>query len=365
MTRIKLLIFFVLISFVGSACAKQEQATEPLVIKTQPPTATPSQAPIPTEKPIEIIVDTHVGQAINPLSGLYIDEEAAKRRPIGIMINNLKEALPQSGLLQADVIYETMVEGSITRLFAVYQDFDSTKIGPVRSARHYFLDFAFDFDAIYVHYGKSPQAYAAFSALDSDHMEGLSGLDSIMCFQDPERKRPHSTYTSFDGLMAAWEYMGYRLERDPEFDFKFQFSEEETVPSTQKAYKVTLPFSTYSTPWFEYDEQTKLYNRFEYDQEQIDRETGNQLTYTNIIIQLAEKWVIAGDKEGRLDMNLITSGTGFYVSKGAYIPITWTKKSHQKPTRYYLEDGSELKINAGKTWISVFPTNKAEALLFE
>ncbi|MBC7961012.1 MAG: DUF3048 domain-containing protein, partial [Vallitaleaceae bacterium] len=169
-------------------------------------------------------VDLHLGQAINPLTGLYISEEAAKRRPIGIMINNLKDALPQSGIAQADIIFETMVEGAICRLFAVFQDFDSTKIGPIRSARHYFLDFAFDYDALYVHYGQSPQAQAAIVQLQAPAMNGLSYLDTIMCFQDPERVRPHSTYTSFDGLMAAWDEVDFRKELKPDFVHKFAFS---------------------------------------------------------------------------------------------------------------------------------------------
>lgn len=316
----------------------------------------------------ESTLGKYVNGEINPLTGLFIDKEAASRRPIGIMINNLKAAQPQSGIGQADVIYETLVEGSICRLFALFQDFDAEKIGPIRSARHYFLDFSFDFDAIYVHYGQSPQATVAFNELDPPHLNGLSGLDSIMCFQDPERVRPHSTYSSLDGLMAAWEYVGYRKEIESKYinDSKLKFSEEEYTPdSTILASKVTLLFSNYSQPWFEYNEDDSMYYRFQYDEPQIDVETGKQLKFKNIIVQLADMWVISGDTEGRLDMSLISSGSGYFITNGKVVPITWKKTSHESPTHYYLENGTELLLNKGKTWIAVFPSYREDQILFE
>ncbi|PKM50678.1 MAG: DUF3048 domain-containing protein [Firmicutes bacterium HGW-Firmicutes-7] len=329
--------------------------------------------PIPVEEEnVEEIIEeeeeviNHDNDAINPLTGLYISKEAALRRPIGIMINNLKAAMPQSGIGQADIIYETLVEGSICRLYAVFQDFDAEKIGPIRSARHYFLDFAFDFDALYVHYGQSPQAKDAFRQLNTPNLNGLSGLDSIMCFQDPARVRPHSTYTSYDGLMAGWDYAGYRKELNPELESKFTFSEEEYTPQSSVSAKVVLiPFSNYSQPWFEYDDEDNLYYRFQYDVKQIDVETKEQLKFKNIIIQFADMWVISGDSEGRLDMSLITSGNGYYISNGKAIPITWKKTSHLSPTQYYNEDGSTLLLNKGKTWIAVYPSYRENKITFE
>jgi len=336
--------------------------------KKEEPQVTIVPEPIVIKADVGSIVGKYVNGEINPLTGLYISKEAAARRPIGIMINNLKAAQPQSGIGQADVIYETLVEGSITRLYALFQDFDAEKIGPVRSARHYFLDFAFDFDAIYVHYGQSPQADIAFSQLDPPHLNGLSYLDTIMCFQDPNRVRPHSTYTSYDGLMAAWDYEEYRKEIDQDYvdDSKFKFNDEDSTPnSSVQVSKVSLNYSNYSQPWFEYNEDEGMYYRFQYDAPQIDVETDTQLKYKNIIVQLADMWVIAGDTEGRLDMSLISSGKGYYITNGVSIPITWKKTSHESPTHYYLEDGSELLLNKGKTWISVFPAYRTEYLLFE
>lgn len=357
-----LLLFILILSLV--ACNKNKP--EPVIADQQ---AVEVEEPVVVKEevtePVEV-VDTHEGKAINPLTGLYIDKEAAKRRPIGIMINNLKDALPQSGIAQADVMYETLVEGAICRLFAVFQDFDAVKIGPVRSARHYFLDFAFDFDALYVHYGESPQAQIAIKKLDAPAMNGLSYLDNIMCFQDPERVRPHSTYTSFDGLMAAWDQVEYRKELSPDLASKFKFSEEDYTPESKiSVNKLTLRFSYYQIPYFVYNKEEGVYARFEFDEPQIDVEINKQLTYKNVIIQFTDMWVIPGDTAGRMDMTLVGSGTGYFVSNGKVLPITWEKASHTEPTQYFLEDGSPLLLNKGKTWIAVFPSDQANEIKFE
>lgn len=302
--------------------------------------------------------------AINPLTGLLVNAEASKRRPIGVMINNLKPALPQSGIAQADVVYETLVEGAITRLYAIFQDFDSSKIGPIRSARHYYLDFAFDFDALYVHYGLSPQAYTAIKNLNVPSLNGLSALDSIMCYQDKNRVRPHSTYTSFEGLMAGIDYKGYNLMANPDFHNPLYFSENEYTPSEGgNASVVRLDYSGYSKPWFEYKDG--VYLRYQFNQPHIDDQTGEQLSYKNIIIEITDIYNIPGDTSGRLDMSLISKGNGYYITNGKVIPIFWKKMSHYQPTVYYLESGEKLLINKGKTWISVFPSYRADKIVFE
>lgn len=305
------------------------------------------------------------GKAINPLTGLYINEEASKRRPIGIMINNLKAAMPQSGIAQADIVYETLVEGAICRLFAIFQDFDEEKIGPIRSARHYFLDFAFDYDGIYVHYGQSPQAYTAIRSLNAPALNGLSYLDSILCFQDPNRVRPHSTYTSFEKLIEAWDMVDYRKEVKEDFSNPMKFSEEEYTPENGiSAQKVALSFSYYQEPYFLYNEEEGLYERYQFDEPQIDAQVDEQLQYKNIIIQFVDIWAIPGDAEGRLDMDLIGSGTGYYVTNEKAIPILWEKKSHMDATVFSNQDGSELELNKGKTWVAVFPSYREDKVVF-
>jgi len=354
MKKTWVILMMLMLIFTITACKKEIKPLIAVEVKAE------------EDNVVEEEVINHDNDAINPLTGLYISKEAALRRPIGIMINNLKAAQPQSGIGQADIIYETLVEGDICRLFAVFQDFDAEKIGPIRSARHYFLDFAFDFDAIYVHYGQSPQADIAISNLGAPNLNGLSWLDTIMCFQDPERVRPHSTYTSYEGLMAGWDKKEYRKELNTEIESKFTFSEEDYTPETLvNAKVVSLPYSSYNQPWFEYNDTEGLYYRFQFNEEQIDVETNEQLKFKNIIIQLVDIWRISGDTEGRLDMDLIATGTGYYISNAKVIPITWEKTSHESPTKYYNEDGSELLLNKGKTWIAVFPSHKEDQITYE
>lgn len=308
------------------------------------------------------------GLAPNPLTGLYIDEDTAQTRPVGVMINNHKAALPQYGIAQADVMYETLVEGGIARLFAVFNDFDAEKIGPVRSARHYYLDFAFDFDALYAHYGHSPQAWAAFKSLNPANLNGMA-LESVMCFRDTDdgkRKWEHSLFSSYEGLMAGWEKDGYRKAYKEDLTPKFTFNEEGAdMVGGKEANKVTLDWSYYQYAWFDYDETTGKYLRHQFGGPQIDANTGEQLTYDNIIIQIADMWKISGDTEGRLDMNLSSKGTGYYVTGGKYVPITWSKADHYTPTVYRKADGDVLAMTTGKTWIAVFPSYRPEGIIID
>ncbi len=303
------------------------------------------------------------GMAVNPLTGLYIDEAAAKRRPVAVMINNLRAALPQSGISQADIIYETLAEGDITRLLAVFQDFDAEKIGPVRSARHYYLDFAFNHDAIFVHYGGSNQAYAEIANLKVDNLNGLSYLDTIMFWRDAERRKKkgmyeHSVYTSAEKIMLGWEREKYRTEITENLQPMLNFYDEDTTPQGVEANKVDLPFTNRITTSFEYNEESGLYNRFQYGGPHIDENNQNQLTTKNIIVQYTEIKHIPGDTEGRRDMKLISQGNGVYITNGKAVPITWRKDSHRSPTEYRDENGQRLLVNKGNTWVIIFPNNR-------
>ncbi|TCT17060.1 DUF3048 family protein [Natranaerovirga pectinivora] len=315
------------------------------------------------EEEEEEIEEIPEGMAINPLTGLWIDEEAANRRPISIMINNLGPAVPQSGIAQADIFYETLVEGGITRLLAIFQDFNAEKIGPVRSARHYFLDYAYDHDALYVHYGQSPQANVAFRDRSAPNLNGLSYLDTIMCFRDHSRVAPHNTYTSFNGLMAAWDRVGYRTNISDEFESKLHFFEEETIHEDGKnAIKVTLPYSnnTIYRSIFKFDADKMEYRRYHRGGTEpfIDKETGDQLHFKNIIVQYTEMWVIPGDTEHRMDQRLVSEGNGYYISNGKAIEISWKRDDMKSTTKYFDKNENELMINKGKTWIAIFPNNR-------
>ncbi|SDK38390.1 DUF3048 domain-containing protein [Natronincola ferrireducens] len=329
-----------------------------------------SKKPEIDEEPIEEVVieleeekESFEGMAINPLTGLWIDKEAAIRRPVAVMINNMKAALPQSGISQADIMYETLAEGNITRLVAVFQDFNAEKIGPIRSTRHYYLNFAFDHDAVFVHHGGSPQAFQAIKNLKPANLNTLSYLEGIMAWRDPVRSKQrgmfeHSLYTNTEGIMKGWEAVGYRKEVKEGLERKLNFMEEEWTPEGEKADIVIIPFSKDYTGSFQYNPETKLYKRYQSEQPHIDENNNQQLETKNIIIQYADIRVISGDAEGRREIELIGSGKGLYISNGKAMPIVWKKSTYDTATQFQDINGNPLKLNKGKTWIAIFPQNR-------
>ena len=292
------------------------------------------------------------------LTGEPTAKKIALRRPIAVMYNNVKEAIPQSGIGNADVIYEAPVEGSITRLMAIFEDYDNLdRIGSVRSSRLYYAHWAVEYDSIYCHYGQS--AYA-LDFLNSDMINTLSGLDSIgttVYYRTSDRAAPHNVFTSASGIKAGISAKGYRTDYESSFDGRFRFAEfGKTVKLSDNfiANNVNLGYSI-NNPWFEYNKKTKTYARFQYGASHIDDQTNEQLVCTNIIIQFCDYELYPDGKS--LSLGHIGSGLGMYITNGKGINITWKKDSATAVTKYYNSDGDEITLNTGKTWICIVLTN--------
>lgn len=284
----------------------------------------------------------------NPLTGLPMAKEKEDMRPFAVMVENEKSARPQSGLDKADVVYEILTEGGITRFLTVYLGEDAEEIGPVRSARHYFIDFAMEYEAIYVHYGGSPQAYSDLKKYDKiDNIDGI--YDSVTFWRDKTRKPPHNAYTSAHNIMKTAQKRGYLGTLKIEgWDFLEGKSNDlgpirEFVLEYYRNYRVK----------YAYDENKRAYLRYINDEPHVDRRTGNPIAVKNIIVQFMDTRVI--DAEGRLEIKTAGSGTGYYISDGNYARIRWEKASRFAKTRYTTEDGRELRLNPGNTWIQIMP----------
>lgn len=298
-----------------------------------------------------------VGKTPSPLTGLFIDENIAQRRPFAVTINNMSKALPQSGISQADIYYEVLAEGGITRIVAVFQNSTSEKIGPVRSARHYFLDFALDNDAVYIHHGGSPQAYSSIKSLKVNDFDGMN-ITSFF-FRDKNRMNQkgmyeHSSYIDATKFFDVWNESGYRINKE---NTMFNFSTKAMELDGETAEKVTLAYSGEQKSVFEYDAENKVYNRFQNSKVHLDEETKEQLAVSNVIIQYTNIYVIADDDKGRREVKLIGNGDGIYITYGKAIPIKWSKTSHNSPTTWTDTSGKPLVLNKGKTWINVFANN--------
>lgn len=290
---------------------------------------------------------------------LKIVNEDSKSRPYAVMINNNHAAWPQCGIGDAYIVYEIIAEGGITRMMALYKDQDTAKIGSVRSARHYFIDYAEENDAIFVHWGGSPQAYSRLNSIDS--IDGLA-LEGSVFFRDTKLKRDyeHTGFTSMNKVKEYAEKKGYT--RDTKKDLLLNYSIEEidmnAITNVETADNIIIKYSDYHSTSYKYDENKKVYFRSMAGKANVDLETGEQYTAKNIIAYSVDNYTLSdGENKGRQEIKNIGTGKGYYITEGKAIPITWKKDSHSVQTVYKYENGEELKVNDGNTFIQIYPTS--------
>ena len=287
---------------------------------------------------------------------LQIVDTNSTSRPYAVMINNINVARPlQSGLQDAYIIYEIIVEGGITRYMALFLDQDTERIGSIRSARHYFLDYALENDAIYVHHGQSPQAQSDFSRLDVDRIvvdNSKTGWRDNTLNVATE----HRLFTSIEKLNSGLGNI--RTERDNDLLLNYSIDELDlsSYVGAIPANNVTIKYSGYITNTYEYDSESGVYKRFVNGEEHTDYVTNKQYTFKNIITYQVDNYTLNdGENKGRQDIENIGEGTGYYISGGYAVPITWEKSSRSSQTKYYLENGEELVVNDGNTFIQIQP----------
>ncbi len=361
MRKLTLLAISVLLIASLAGCGKDKKKDLELTMDPVQTEAVVTEAPTETPAPTE---DPHAGMALSKLTGEYVKEKIAKQRPYAVMINNIEYAAKHhSGLSEASIMYEAKVEGGITRLMALFEDFKSGKIGSVRSARHYYVSVAAEYDAIFVHFGHTKFATAKIEELGVDNLSGLSGIGSTVFYRDNNISAPHNAFASKKGLLAGRKKLKYDKNYDKDFEGHFKFYETDTdLVSDKIANKVTVQFSGYAKPYFIYDEATKLYKRYQYGREHIDCENNEQLAFKNIIIQCVDEEQLV--KGHRLDYRHIkfenAEGKGKYITNGKAVNITWKKNDKEKFMKYYAEDGTELVINPGKTYIALFPNEGSD-----
>jgi hypothetical protein len=306
---------------------------------------------------------TEYDGARNPLTGLPIDEEWVNARPIAIMLNNLKAALPQQGNSQADIIYEALAEGGITRMLGVYQTVEGVgEIGSVRSSRPYYLELALGHDAIYMHAGGSQDAYAKIKEWNVTAMDFVrTNAYSAVFWRDKERMKnngyEHSVLTSGDAILKNIGNYGFRLKHEDGYTYPQQFVEDGT-PDGDAANVITVPFSKYKTGVFTYDEKTSQYLVSEYGSAYVDGNTGDQVAVTNVIVIRTTCALIDGDDAGRLTVDLSSGGDGWYACGGKIIPITWSKASRNDPLVYQTADGKMLVMGQGKSYVNIISLNR-------
>ena len=293
------------------------------------------------------------------------------------MIDNHKKAWPQANLNKAYLVYEIVVEGGETRLMALFKGQDLEKIGPIRSSRHYFLDYALENDAIYVHHGWSPQAESDISILKVNNINGIA--ESSKDFSRVKDKdTPHNMFTSTASILKIAERKGYGLTSTKEsvlnyvaeefmLEDKYKVevienieTEENEEPKTmvKSAQTVTIPHSKLQTVKYEYNEETKTYTRYARSKLQTDYITNEPVTTKNIIITMCDNYTLTDSEDkGRQGLKNIGTFDGYYITNGKAIQIKCTKTDRDEQTVYKDLEGNEIQVNDGNTFINICPTS--------
>jgi len=312
-------------------------------------------------------------------------------RAIAVMIDNHSGAWPQANLSKAYIVYEIVVEGGETRLMAVFKGQDLEKIGPVRSSRHYFLDYALENDAIYVHHGWSPQAESDISKLKVNNINGIQESSKDF-WRVKDKYSPHNMFTTTESILKIAQRKGYETTSSQEsvlnyvatefkLSDKYELKVEEvedvegvdaTVTNTTSdiestieenddlksivAKNVTIPHSKLQTVKYEYNEETKTYTRYARKKLQTDYITGEPVTTKNIIITMCDNYTLTDSEDkGRQGLKNIGTFDGYYITNGEAIQIKCIKTARDKQTVYKDLKGNEIEVNDGNTFINICP----------
>lgn len=276
-------------------------------------------------------------------------------RPIAVMIDNHKSAMPQAGLNDAYMVYEMIVEGGETRLMLLLKGKDLDKVGPIRSARHYFLDYALENDAIYVHYGWSPQAQSDIPKMGVNNINGIFySTESFWRVKD--KSAPHNAVTSTANIKEIAKEKDYSLASNKKSVLNYTTEEVTLEESELVAQTVTIPYSVYNTVRYEYDAEAGRYTRYSRDKKQVDWDTEEVVTTKNIIITFVKNTTL-NDGENKDRQTLYNTGEkeGYYITNGKAIKITCTKDSRSAQTVYKDENGNEIEVNDGNTFMQICP----------
>lgn len=295
------------------------------------------------------------------LTGLPVENEAdTTKRPVAIMINNIKKALPQYGISEASIVFEALAEGGITRLLAVFEDVsDVGQIGTVRSSRPIYIDLAESIDAVYIHFGASPEAYSRLANDDIDSYDFIEGKYNSLYWRDSDRIKTsgyeHSAFTSGDKIADKLSSDGVRMTRSSNYGSMFNFSE--TIPSygVKDATNISAVFSSYKTGTYTYDDELGLYRIGQYGTKHVDAGTGSQIAFKNVFILRMNSKIIPGDAAGRLRFDSTGEGSGYYFVNGEKREITWKRASQAAPFKFYDGSGAELEVFPGDSYIAIVP----------
>lgn len=287
-----------------------------------------------------------------PVIDEYYTKMQTDFRPIAVMIDNDESrSRPQIGLESAYLIYEIVVEGGATRFLALFNDASLKKVGPVRSSRHYFLDYAVENDARYVHAGWSDRAAAEIRSRGINNINGI--YETIFWRDNTYTSGWHNLYTGLDKVAELSDKKGYSSTTERKL---LSYREQDTDIEGESVTSLSLPYANFYNVEFRYNEEKKVYDRYINGKEHTSQ-TGDILSAKNIIVyKVSDVPLNDGINATRRDLLNVGSGSGYYLSNGVAAQINWQKTGRSAQTKYTFKDGTPLVLNPGNTYIEIFPS---------
>ena len=274
-------------------------------------------------------------------------------RPIAVMIDNEKPAWQNhGGLNSAYMLYEFIIEGGVSRIMAFFKNVSPSYIGPVRSARHYFLDYAMEHDAIFVHFGWSPLAQSNIKTLGINNINGI--YDTFFWRVAPKGSY-HNAVTSMQNIKKFIARKNYRDTSDKECIIKYN-RYDTNINSGDIANTINIKYTNVQNITYKYDSGDKVYYRSMRGQPHKDSQTGEQFYAKNIImIFVKDELLDDPENKGRRNLYNIGTGNGYYATNGKIEKITWSKAARDAKTVYKDTLGNEITFNDGITWVQIVP----------
>jgi hypothetical protein len=278
--------------------------------------------------------------------------------PVAVMIDNHPGAWPQLGVAQADVAYNFLVEGWTTRVMAIFAKKElPKKIGPVRSARPYFVQMVEEIDALYMHAGGSPDA---LKKIEEDNVHDLNEITSygpLYFDRDYTKDAPHNLFTSGEQILQARK--DYELTENVPTYRPWHFDEKNINFLNEDLQEVFINYGPgeFFDIRYKYDEENKIYLREQNNNKYVDGLTGEQVQVKNIVVQFIDPEVVL-DNYGRLELKMIGQGDAYIIFDGKIIKGVWNKEKNNTRTIFYDSEGKEIYFKPGNIWIEVVPTNK-------
>ncbi len=334
--------------------------------ETLDPSVTEDTVPDETTSPPETNEQGDIVTYIDPLTGLRVTEDVSKVRPISLIYDNISVAAPQSGISKMDILIEMMVEGGISRLIGITNDYLGKDgkgtldiYGPIRSTRPYMVSISQAFGSLMVGAGGSPQGYEKIAALGLDYVDGVNDRYALQGFyRDVERNKndgyEHSMMISGKGIAKLADFNSFSLTGTGKEAFNFIEEGKSMYLSGGAAKHVILKYSPYQQVQLVYSASSGTYYRYQHgDVPHLDAENGEQLNFKNVLILFADTRNIEGDTEGRLNITVTGRGEGYYLSDGRYVPIQWSRAGDNAELVISGMGGEKITVNRGNTFISV------------